>query len=70
MILGKGESTCLYSVDGGRMKRDKGEEIITGGISRSERGHTLLMSMNTAVILIWGTFTNFSIDLKSIVDLK
>lgn len=55
MILGKGGSTCLYSVDGGRIKRDKGEEIMTGGIAQSEGGHTLLMSMNTAVILIWGT---------------
>lgn len=56
MVWGKGESTCLYSVDGGRMKRDKGEEIITGGIAQSEGGHKLLLSMNTTVILIWGTF--------------
>lgn len=57
MILGIGESTCLYAVDGGRMKRDKWEEIITGEIALSgEEGHKLLMSVNIAVILIWGTF--------------
>ena len=39
------------------MKRDKWKEIITGVMALSgEEGPKLLMSMNIAVILIWGTF--------------